>query len=138
MIDNKCDCIPLNPELIEETRNNMPDFDDVMELGDFFKVMGDSTRLQILMALFSSEFCVSDLSNLLNMSQSAISHQLKVLRTSKLVKQRRDGRVIYYSLDDDHIKTILDMAYAHIIERQFILTLITLIFILMLFFLQEA
>ncbi|MGN1054225.1 MAG: ArsR/SmtB family transcription factor [Erysipelotrichaceae bacterium] len=117
MIDNKCDCIPLNPELIEETRNNMPDFDDVMELGDFFKVMGDSTRLQILMALFSSEFCVSDLSNLLNMSQSAISHQLKVLRTSKLVKQRRDGRVIYYSLDDDHIKTILDMAYAHIIER---------------------
>ena len=117
MIDNKCDCIPLNPELIEYVKKNMPDFDDVMELGDFFKVMGDSTRLQILMALFSSEFCVSDLSNLLNMSQSAISHQLKVLRTSKLVKQRRDGRVIYYSLDDEHIKTILDMAYAHIIER---------------------
>ena len=117
MIDNKCDCIPLNPELIEDVKKIMPDFDDVMELGDFFKVMGDSTRLQILMALFSSEFCVSDLSNLLNMSQSAISHQLKVLRTSKLVKQRRDGRVIYYSLDDDHIKTILDMAYAHIIER---------------------
>ena len=117
MIDNKCDCIPLNPELIEDVKKNMPDFDDVMELGDFFKVMGDSTRLQILMALFSSEFCASDLSNLLNMSQSAISHQLKVLRTSKLVKQRRDGRVIYYSLDDDHIKTILDMAYAHIIER---------------------
>lgn len=117
MIDNKCDCIPLNPEQVSSAKEKMPDFDSVIELSDFFKVMGDSTRLQILMALIHNEFCVSDLSYLLNMTQSAISHQLKALRTSKLVKQRRQGRIVYYSLDDEHIKTILDMAYAHIIEK---------------------
>ena len=118
MIDNRSDAQPLNLKIVEDTKNRMPDFDKVMDLSDFFKVMGDSTRLQILMALIHNECCVGDLSCILNMTQSAVSHQLKALRTSKLVKSRREGRVIYYSLDDEHIKTILDMAFVHINENK--------------------
>lgn len=83
----------------------------------FFKTMGDNTRLNILIALNHNEFCVSDLTYILGISQSAISHALQALRAQKLVKTRRDGKVIYYSLDDDHVTTILDMALEHIKER---------------------
>ena len=79
--------------------------------------MGDSTRLQLLIALQTGEFCVSDLSYLLNMTRSAISHQLKALRVSKLVKTRKDGKTVYYSLDDDHIREILEKSIEHIQEK---------------------
>lgn len=112
------DIIPTNEEMIHAIFKTMPDVNDIVDLADFFKIMGDSTRLQILMSLLSNELCVSDLSYLLNMSQSAISHQLKALRNAKLIKGRRDGKMIYYSLDDDHIKCILDDSMVHIKENK--------------------
>lgn len=112
----KCNCNPLNPDLVYETSETMPPMDDILNLADFFKVMGDGTRLRILIALEKNELCVSDLSCLLNMTQSAISHQLKALKNAKLIKSRRDGRVIYYSLDDDHVKAILDQAMIHLMD----------------------
>lgn len=118
MKDNNIpDTTPTSTSIIHKLREAMPDINDIVDLADFFKVMGDSTRLQILMALLARELCVSDLSYMLNMSQSAISHQLKALRNAKLIKSRRDGRMIYYSLDDDHIKCILDDSMEHIQEK---------------------
>ena len=113
---NKCDCPPQNPELIEEVKNKIPNLDDIYTLAEFFKLMGDSTRLQILIALIHNEFCVSDLSNILNMTQSATSHQLKALKNAKLVKARRQGKSIYYSLDDDHIEDIMAESLVHVID----------------------
>ena len=101
-------------ELVKHIQQKMSSYNTITDLSDFFKIMGDSTRLQLLMVL---EHCVSDLAYLLNMSISAVSHQLKSLRNAKLVKIRRDGKNIYYSLDDDHIKSILEVSLEHILER---------------------
>ena len=87
-------------------------------IGDFFKILGDSTRIKILSALFQSEMCVCDIAALLGMTQSAISHQLRVLKQGRLVKHRKDGKVVYYSLDDDHIKHIIDQGLTHISEKK--------------------
>lgn len=106
-----------NLHLVNEIRKKMCSYNKVTDLSDFFKIMGDSTRLQLLMALEYGELCVSDLSQLLNMSISAISHQLKSLRTAKLVKIRREGKNIYYSLDDEHIRSILEVSLEHILEK---------------------
>lgn len=95
---------------------NFPGEKDIIALSDFFKVMGDGTRLKILIALINDEFCVSELADILNMSQSAVSHQLKALRNAKLIRSRRDGRMIYYALDDDHIKDILDESMTHVLD----------------------
>ena len=89
----------------------------INDLSDFFKVMGDNTRLKILIALIHNEYCVNDIANIIGLSQSAVSHQLKVLRKSKLVKSTRNGRYIYYSLDDEHVEIILNMAIEHINEN---------------------
>lgn len=112
----KCDCMPVNPDKIDEALEKMPEMTDIMDLADFFKVMGDSTRLKILLALIQEEFCVSDLSVMLNMTQSAISHQLKALKEAKLVRPRKEGRIVYYALDDDHIKDILDHSLVHVLD----------------------
>ena len=117
MVDNKIEIKPFDEDLINTAKKKIPDFDEISDLSDFFKVMGDSTRLQLLMALQIGEFCVSDLSFLLNMTRSAISHQLKALRLSKLVKSRKDGKIVFYSLDDDHIRGILEKSLEHIRER---------------------
>ncbi|MFQ6794153.1 helix-turn-helix transcriptional regulator [Thomasclavelia sp.] len=117
MLENRCDCSPRDVELVNKVKGNMPAFDEIMELSDFFKVMGDSTRLQLLMSLQQSEMCVSDLANVLNMSKSAVSHQLKTLRVSKLIKSRKEGKIVFYSLDDDHIDRILATSIEHINER---------------------
>ncbi|MEE1038079.1 MAG: metalloregulator ArsR/SmtB family transcription factor [Eubacterium sp.] len=112
----KCDCTPVHPDEINTALEKMPEITDIMDLADFFKVMGDSTRLKILLALIQGEFCVSDLSVMLNMSQSAISHQLKALKNAKLVRYRKEGRIVYYALDDDHIKDILDHSLIHVLD----------------------
>ncbi|EEC89561.1 transcriptional regulator, ArsR family [Holdemanella biformis DSM 3989] len=117
MIGTHCDCKPKNTELVQEVKENMPAFDEIMNLSDFFKVMGDSTRLQLLLSLQQSEMCVSDLANVLDMTKSAVSHQLKALRLSKLIKSRKEGKTVYYSLDDEHIETILGMAFDHTKEH---------------------
>ena len=104
-------------KMVNEIKMKMADYNIITDLSDFFKIVGDSTRLQILMALEHGELCVSDLSFLLNMTVSAISHQLKALRDAKLVKLRKNGKIVYYSLDDNHINDLLSISFAHIMEK---------------------
>ena len=94
----------------------MPDEEMLYDLAELFKVFGDTTRARILCALFESEMCVCDISILLGMTQSSISHQLRVLKSAKLVKNRKEGKVVYYSLDDEHIKHIFEQGLEHISE----------------------
>lgn len=94
----------------------MPDDEVLYELADLFRVFGDSTRIKILYALHDTELCVCDIANLLALSQSAVSHQLRVLRDSKLVRFRRDGKTVYYALDDDHVRSILSLGMEHVEE----------------------
>ena len=100
--------------VVEEMRKNMPTQAELERTAELFKVFGDPTRMQILTALFERELCVCDISDLLGMTQSAISHQLRLLRNSHLVKNRREGKSIYYSLDDSHVATIIAQGLEHI------------------------
>ena len=101
---------------LEYLKNHMPTQQEMDDAAELFKVFGDSTRARIICALTVSELCVCDLSCLLNMSQSAISHQLRILKHARMVKNRRAGKVVYYSLTDDHIKTLFEIAFEHIME----------------------
>ena len=109
-----CDCDMIHEEIVEATRSRMQEDVEYLALASLFKMFGDGTRVKILHALEVHEMCVCDLAALLGMTKSAISHQLKALRLSNLVKSRRDGQVIYYSLADDHVKYILDIGFDHI------------------------
>ncbi|NYB72903.1 winged helix-turn-helix transcriptional regulator [Sedimentibacter hydroxybenzoicus DSM 7310] len=111
-----CDCDVLHSDVVEEVRKRMPNEDDLYDLADFFKVLGDSTRVRIIWALDENEMCVCDIAVLLNMTKSAISHQLKSLRQANLVKFRKEGKVVYYSLKDDHVKAIFETGMEHIKE----------------------
>ena len=111
-----CSCNVIHEEVVENVKNKLPKEETLYDLAELFKVFGDSTRIKIICSLFESEMCVCDLSVLLNISQSAISHQLRVLKSARLVKFRRAGKVIYYSLDDEHIKQIFDAGLHHITE----------------------
>lgn len=116
-MDNKrSDCEAINIDIVNRVKPNMPEMKLLYELSDFFKVMGDSTRIQLLWALEESEMCVGDLAVLLNMTKSAVSHQLKVLRTAKLVRSEKKGKNVYYALDDHHVKDILEKALGHVCE----------------------
>ena len=112
-----CEVTVIHEDVVQRVQQTMPPEEDLFDLAEFFKVFGDTTRIRILYALFQSEMCVCDLAYLLGLTQSAISHQLRVLKQAKLVRFRREGRVIYYALDDDHVKSIFDQAYEHIQER---------------------
>ena len=105
-----------HPELVKSVAEKLPDIELLYDVAELFKVFGDSTRVRILCALFESEMCVCDIAEVLNMTQSAISHQLRVLKQARLVKYRRVGKTVYYSLADDHIQTIFDQAFEHIME----------------------
>ncbi len=94
----------------------MVDDEVLYDLAELFKVFGDSTRIRILYAMFDSELCVSDLADRLQLSQSSVSHQLRILKSSKLVKCRREGKSIFYSLDDDHVRKIISMGLEHVEE----------------------
>ena len=111
-----CDTYLIHEELVHEVEGHMPKAEMVEELADFFKVFGDATRIRILCVLFQSELCVCDLAKVLGMTQSAISHQLRVLKQMKLVKNRREGKTVYYSLADNHIHMILNQGMEHILE----------------------
>ena len=102
--------------LLRSVRAEWPNEQELMQLADLFKLFGDSTRLKILYALLESEMCVCAIAELLGMTQSAISHQLIVLKRDKLIKNRREGKTIIYSLADDHVKTIINMGFEHIHE----------------------
>ena len=95
---------------------DMPDDEVLYELADLFRVFGDSTRIKILYALHDNELCVQDIANAVQLSQSAVSHQLRVLKDTKLVRFRRDGKTVYYALDDDHVRSILSLGMEHIEE----------------------
>lgn len=102
---------------VNEVRKALPDDSLLCDLGDLFKIFGDTTRIKILYSLFESELCVCAISELLGMEQSAISHQLKVLRDNKLVSYRRSGKTIYYYLADDHVRSIIGQGYEHLTEE---------------------
>ncbi len=100
----------------ERILNNMPDDEYLYDLSECFRIFGDSTRIKILFALFEEELCVGDIAAILNLSQSSVSHQLRILKDNKLVKFRRDGKSIYYALDDDHVRSILQLGMEHVEE----------------------
>ncbi len=105
-------------EAFEQAKSAMPAKETIAHLADFYKVMADPTRLTLLMAMVESELCVSDLCSLVGMSRSAISHQLKSLKNASLVKSRKEGKTVYYSLDDEHIHSVIKVALAHILEER--------------------
>lgn len=112
-----CDCDVIHAEVVDDVKKRMPSIEDLENLGKFFKILGDSTRVKIIWALDESEMCVCDIAVLLNMTKSAISHQLKTLKEANLVKFRREGKVVYYSLKDDHVKDIFEKGMEHIKEK---------------------
>jgi DNA-binding transcriptional ArsR family regulator len=107
-----------DPKAVCKAAASMPSDDALIDLSEAFKVFGDSTRVRILAALSYGELCVNDLSALLRMSQSAISHQLKVLRSANLVTSRKEGKVAYYKLDDQHVNAILAIGMEHVVEKR--------------------
>lgn len=106
----------IHPDVIARVSKAMPDEEQILDLADLFKLFSDSTRVRILFALMKSEMCVYDLSALLQVSQSAVSHQLRLLRNAKLVKNRREGKIVYYSSDDYHVDIVLNIALEHLKE----------------------
>lgn len=111
-----CDCEVIHESLVEDTQNKLMPQENYLRLASLFKMFADGTRVKLLHALAQNELCVCDLAALLGVTKSAVSHQLKALRLANLVRFRRDGQIIYYSLADDHVKLILDMGFAHLYE----------------------
>ncbi len=111
-----CEVTELHEDLIRTVNEKMPAEDLLYDLAELFKVFGDSTRIKILFALFEAEVCVCDIAESLHMTQSAVSHQLRILKQAKLVKSRRDGKQVFYSLDDEHVATIINVGLEHIEE----------------------
>ena len=112
----RCDYSHIHQEIVDKVERTMPEDEILYDLAELFKVFGDSTRIRILYVLFESEMCVCDIAKLLGMTQSAISHQLRALKQSKLVKYRREGKTVFYSLADGHVRTILGQGMEHIAE----------------------
>lgn len=111
-----CETTEVHEDLVRLVHETMPEENVLYDLAELFKVFGDSTRIRILFVLFEAEVCVCDLAEALNMTQSAISHQLRILKQSRLVKSRREGKSIFYSLADDHVKTIIAQGIEHVEE----------------------
>ncbi|SHJ52844.1 ArsR/SmtB family transcription factor [Paramaledivibacter caminithermalis] len=111
---DNCSCNVIHQDIVDKVTKNMPEEEKLYDLADLFKVFGDTTRIKIICALFEEEMCVCDIATALGMSQSAISHQLRVLKAARLVKYRREGKVVYYTLDDEHVKNIFDQGFSHI------------------------
>ena len=111
-----CECEEIHTDLIEHRRENMPEESELYDLSDFFKILGDSTRINILFAIDGEPMCVCDIANVLGMTKSAVSHQLKILRQSDLVTYRKSGKNVFYSLADEHVRDIIEKALEHIKE----------------------
>lgn len=116
-----CETVEVHEDLLRIVEQTMPEETELYDLAELFKVFGDSTRIRILFVLSSAEVCVCDLARVLNMTQSAISHQLRILKQNKLVKSRREGKSIFYSLADGHVSTIIAQGRDHIEEEHNIL-----------------
>ena len=113
-----CEGEIIHEDTVKAVRATFPADEVLFDLSDFYKIFGDTTRVKILYALDKSDLCVCDISSLLGMSISAVSHQLKTLRDSDLVRTRREGKVVYYSLADEHVKSILECGFEHILEKE--------------------
>ena len=113
----RCDCNVIQEDIVNQVRDKMPQEESLYDLAELFKVFGDPTRIRILWTLNEAEMCVCDIAVLLNMTQSAISHQLRVLKQANLVKNRKEGKVVYYSLVDDHVREIFEQGLIHINEK---------------------
>ena len=113
---DRCDCHTIHEDTVNEVRKHMPCEHSLVSLAVLFKVFGDSTRVKILSALICAEMCVCDIAVLLGMSKSSVSHQLRVLKQARLVKSRRDGKIVYYSLADAHVKSVFDQGLLHVCE----------------------
>ena len=111
-----CEACQIHEDVVKAVTDHMPDEDQLYDLAEVFKVFGDSTRIKILYVLFEAELCVCDIAQLLNMTQSAISHQLLIFKQNLLVNNRRDGKSVFYSLADGHVKTIISQGMEHIQE----------------------
>ena len=111
-----CEFMHAHDEIVERVRKEMPGEDTLYDLTELFRIFGDSTRIRILYVLFEAEMCVCDIAALLGMTQSSISHQLRALKNARLVTSRRDGKTVFYSLADDHVKTIINQGLEHILE----------------------
>ena len=116
MMEEKTGYMTKEEKTAEEIENKMPEESELYELADLFKVFGDSTRIKILYVLFENEMCVYDIANILNMTQSAISHQLRVLKQNRLVRYRKEGKTVLYTLADEHVFTILSQGIEHVEE----------------------
>ena len=112
-----CEFLAVHEDTVKKVRSLLPGEDDLYDLAELFKVFGDSTRIKILYVLFESELCVCDIAQLLGMTQSAVSHQLRILKNNNLVKFRREGKTVFYSLDDDHVSSILSLGMEHLAEE---------------------
>ena len=113
-----CDCNIIHQEIVDDTLNKMPKADLFYEIAEFFKLLGDTTRAKILFALDQNEMCVCDIANVLSMTKSSISHQLSALRKSGIVKSRKAGKEVYYTLDDDHVKGLFELGIEHIEHKK--------------------
>ena len=111
-----CEAVEVHEDLLKLVREKLPAEESLMDLAELFKVFGDSTRIRILFVLFEAEVCVCDLAEALNMTQSAISHQLRVLRQARLVRAQREGRSVFYVLDDDHVAHMFEQGLLHVSE----------------------
>lgn len=114
--EGTCEFMHVHEDIVQQVEQVLPEEQELLDLAEFFKVFGDSTRIKILYVLSQSEMCVCDIATLLQMGQSAISHQLRILKQMRLVKFRREGKTVFYSLSDDHIQTILAQGMEHINE----------------------
>ena len=112
----RCEFLYVHQAVVDQVMGSMPGEEELFDLAELFKIFGDSTRIRILYVLFEAEMCVCDIAQLLGMTQSAISHQLQVLKKSKLVKYRREGKTVFYSLADDHVRAMLDQGMEHVTE----------------------
>ena len=112
----RCDEFCIHGDLIQAVAPQMPEEEKLYDLAELFKIFGDSTRIRILYVLFEAEMCVCDIAQILNMTQSAISHQLRILKQAKLVKNRREGKTVFYSLADEHVRLIIDQGMEHVEE----------------------
>ena len=111
-----CDFIHAHEDIVKKVQKEMPSEDTLYDLTELFRIFGDSTRVRILYVLFEAEMCVCDIAMLLGLTQSAVSHQLRALKNARLVISRRDGKTVFYSLADDHVKTIIDQGLEHVSE----------------------
>lgn len=116
IVIDRCDCQMIHEDRVNAVQEKMPPDEILYDLAELFKIFGDTTRIKILYVLLESEMCVCDIAYVLNMKQSAISHQLRVLKQARLIKYRKEGKVVFYALDDEHVKHIFDQGLVHIQE----------------------